>query len=291
MVTREVPYDDETVALISTRFVSVSVDRQFDVTPAEEKFLRHCSDSSSACHILSAGGQKLAGAVNGDIFEPSQLKKLLKEGLEKFKAEEPDEVLKTLGPRSEWGPKYKPPEGGLVLYKTTRLLEPALGVDTSVFDKFDKAIRQAARVDRCWVRKDEAEALARGMLPESLKRRLFLETKLVPETKLDLKIDQGRLSGSLSWQNTEKEGGAGYQADLLGFVETKDGKVTRFDLLAKGLYLADGSSSCGTRACLSSLPKGKKFSVAIAVSLADPRDGVARVRPHDARGGGGYLGD
>ena len=49
--------------------------------------------------------------------------------------------------------------------------------------------------------------------------------------KFDLKIASGRVSGTFHLERDETQ----YKGELSGVIEAKDGKVTRFDLLAKGL--------------------------------------------------------
>src|SRR5262245_15117288 len=92
--------------------------------------------------------------------------------------------------------------------------------------------------EHLWLRQDEVQALAKGELPESLKKRI-VRYHLVDNTrgtptgwtqaeikKLELTLEKGRLKGSVHLET--KDGKRGYQADLLGFVEAKDGKLTRF---------------------------------------------------------------
>ena len=79
-----------------------------------------------------------------------------------------------------------------------------------------------------------------------------------------------------------KSGERGYKADLLGFLEAKDGKVTRFDLLAKGDFWGEGNFTKGA-------PKGR-YPFAVAFSLAEIQWGASKVPPQGARGNlKGYL--
>jgi hypothetical protein len=141
-------------------------------------------------------------------------------------------------------------------------------------------------VDRLWVRKDEAEALARGTLPDSLRRRILPHLTYVlaggkggKANRFDLNLRDGLLTGSF-------RGETGDPGQLLGFVEARDGKLTRFDLLVKGT--GTWVEDCGFSAGLRMVPRGKTVPVAVLFSLADPRDELARVPPHRARHNG-YL--
>ena len=73
-----------------------------------------------------------------------------------------------------------------------------------------------------------------------------------------------------------KSGDRGYQAQVLGLVTAKDGKVTRFDAVAKGQFWGEGSFTRNA-------PKGK-FPFAVAATLAAADDSDRSVPPGAARG-------
>src|SRR5689334_1726459 len=104
--------------------------------------------------------------------------------------------------------------------------------------------------DHLWLRKDEAEALGRGVLPDSVARRLA-RFHLVDNTRgeppmwrddevkeLRLTLRDGKLSGSVRLET--KGGDRGDRAELLGRVEAKDGKVVHLDLIVRGPFCGDG---------------------------------------------------
>jgi hypothetical protein len=133
-------------------------------------------------------------------------------------------------------------------------------------------------MDRLWVRKDEADALARGEFLPSLKKRMVPHISYVVAgvvKSLELTLKDGRVTGSFRT-------GRGDVGELLGFVQAKDGRVTRFDLLVKGL--GERVIDCGFSASLTVIPKGKKVPVAVLFSLLDPADNLARVVPARANG-------
>jgi hypothetical protein len=141
-------------------------------------------------------------------------------------------------------------------------------------------------VDRLWVRKDEAEALARGVFPDSLRKRVLPHLTYTlaggrdgKVKSFDLDLRDSRLTGSF-------QAVGGEPCRLGGFVDVKDGKVTRFDLVAKGL--GTWVEDCGFSACLRMVPKGDRVPVAVLFNLADPHDELARVPPHRAKANG-YL--
>ena len=95
--------------------------------------------------------------------------------------------------------------------------------------------RAALGQDHLWLRKDEAEALVKGVLPASVKVRLA-RYHLIDNTRgepplwradeikqLQLSLKDGKLTGSVHLQT--RSGDRGYQARLLGFLDVKDGKV------------------------------------------------------------------
>jgi hypothetical protein len=140
--------------------------------------------------------------------------------------------------------------------------------------------------DHLWVRKDEAEALGKGVLPRSLQLRIA-RFHLVDNTRgepplwrpdevkeLKLELRDGRVAGSIRLQTRSAE--RGYTADLLGVVEVKDGKVSRFDLLARGQFWGEGTFTRGA-------PQGK-FPLAVAFTLSDGKAAADRVPPQAGRG-------
>ncbi len=277
-------YDAEIVNLLSAKFVAVTVGTEYD-SDAEKKFIRTLYRSSSVSHVISPGGVKLS--MDKNVWTPAELKKVLLDGLAKYKPEDEAEVLKALGPRETWGLTRKPPEGGLVIYATWKLLDPNArtpGPDTRFTDVWNHMVG----VERVWIRKDEADLLAKGEIPVSVQKRLATFHPVLRGLKrVDLKLHEGRLTGTL--RTGSKTDDQGFDADVLGFVEAKAGKVVRFDAVARGTWWGDGVQCHGTSAGLTNLPKGKKFPVAIAFTLADPSDGVARAVPHAAMGTSLYL--
>lgn len=176
---------------------------------------------------------------------------------------------------------YEAPAGGAVIEVTAKVLggyDPAKGT-TAIY-------QNALGNDHLWLRKDEAEALVRGELPQSVKLRL-VRFHLIDNTRgeppfwredeikrLDMALKDGRLSGTVHLET--KKGDRGYDAALLGSVETKDGKLTRFDAVARGQFWGEGTYSRNA-------PNGK-FPFAVAFRLAEPTETVRKVPPGGARG-------
>ncbi|MBM3997163.1 MAG: hypothetical protein FJ303_23880 [Planctomycetes bacterium] len=230
---------------------------------------------SQGVYLFTPDGKLLAFANTADA---AGVRRLTQIALKKF---EPNAAPIKLDDAKVAPVLPPPPEGGLVLDVTSKVL--------GGYDKTDKRIAHHINSlgrDHLWLRKDEADALAQGMLLDTVKQRL-VRYHLIDNTrgeppmwrvdeikKLDLMLKAGKLAGSVHLET--KTGERGYQAELLGTVETKDGKVTRLDLVAKGDYWGEGTFSRGA-------PKGR-FPFAVAFSLADGDCATSKVPPQGARG-------
>ncbi len=280
------------VELFKTRFIPVAVDQH-------DHRRRKDAEGELFAGILKQAGRGLDGYAQGfyivtpagkllgftNTLSGERLKAMLTSALEKF---DPSAPL----PRIEAGPRenrvlYTAPEGGLVVNVHAKVLG---GYDK---DKANRSIYEnALGNDHLWVRKDEAEQLARGIVPDSLKTRL-VRFHLVDNTRgeppfwkddeikrLELKLDKGRLSGVVHLET--RSGDRGFEGRILGVVEVKDGQVTRFDVVARGDFWGEGTFTRGA-------PRGK-FPFAVAFSLSDGKGNESRIPPGAARGNvKGYL--
>jgi hypothetical protein len=285
--------DPEIVRLLKTRFVPVAVDQH-------DHRRRKDAEGELFAKIVRQAGRSTDGYSQGFyLFTPQgkllefdntlsadRMKQMLASALKKL--DPAGEAPKIDEGRKDARFTYELPEGGLIIYVTSKVLG---GYDPS--ERTD-AIRQTALGrDHLWLRKDEADALTRGDLRESVKVRLA-RFHLVDNTRgeppfwardevrqLQLTLREGRLTGSVHLET--RTGNRGYRAQLLGFVEAKDNKVVRFDAVAKGLYWGEGTYTTGA-------PKGK-FPFAVAFTLAGGKGEVLEVPPGAARGNlKGYLG-
>lgn len=276
MIAREaVLCDPEVVKLLSTRFVPLAVDNvgNPNVTSAEGEWLK--TRGGSACtqgmSVFTAGGALLG---QGGGFQPGPVKEMLQEALAKFKPEPPPAPEKTkTGKDSDL--LRRSPEGGLVLYVTWKVLWES-DRPKPPFHNYEDVFADSLGVDRLWVRRDEAEALARGVVQESLKRRMAGSLGYYVEHELHLESRDGRMLGRLGPATSPE------RSSILGFVQAKEGKVCRFDVVVRGP--ARWADDHGFSAPLTVAPKGKKVTLATAFTLADPKEDLARVYPHAARG-------
>jgi hypothetical protein len=204
---------------------------------------------------------------------------MLKKGMAKF---EPAETPLLENKNPDPGFNYRLPEGGLILTVTSKVLS---GYEAAVSKEIGFFQNSLGR-DVLWMRKDEQQALVRGELMDSLKRRLAMynlidNTRGEPHPwtaeeirKIDLTLKDGVISGSVHLANDT--GSRSYTCDIRGHVEAKDGKLTRFDLVAKGP--ARGASGCTEAA----KPKGE-FTLAVACRIASGQDEADKVMPQGAK--------
>lgn len=283
MIAREAVLNDpEIVQLLRTRFVCIGVDNvdHPNMTAAEKDWLK--DKGGKACtqgmSVFTADGKVLA---MGGGFEAGPVKRMLQNALSKYEPPPADAGgSPPIPPRDETDAGIRrPPEGALVCYVTWKVLGECRPESSSTTGngRYDKTFHDALGVDRFWIRKDEAEALARGEFPTSLKRRIVPHLGYAfagKVTSLDLLIRDGRLTGSF-------QSDTGETGQLLGVIETKAGKVTRFDLVVKGV--GERVSDFGFAAGLTVIPKGEKVPVGLLFSLADPGDDLSKVPPHRAK--------
>jgi len=282
--------------LLKTRFVCYALDNVVNpqLTGAEKEWLkdrggRACTGGTS---VFTAGGQVLPHGANWDPSAPNLIAnhqdamiRGFKAALSKYKPEDAPRIDRP-DPKELAEVVRRPFEGGLALFATYTVLEwkEPLNLDEttgrhSLNPVYAKAIPACPGIDRVWARKDEADALAAGTFPEKLKQRLALHVAYGMGGKskvkaVDLTLRAGRLTGSFLLEDGER-------ADVLGFIESKDGKIRRFEVIVKGI--GTGGCPCGGLGPLHVLPKGKKAPVAIAFMLADPQTNLGRVPPHSAR--------
>jgi len=204
---------------------------------------------------------------------------MLKKGLGDFR---PGETELLTNPKPDPNFCYQPPAGGLIVTVTSKVLTGYSAAVNTEIGFFQNSIGR----DVLWVRKDEHQALARGEILDSLKKRiakfnLLDNTRGEPHhwedaeiKKLEMSIKDGVLTGTAHLETAR--GDRGYKAELRGTVESKDGKVTRFDFVAKGrAWGASGCTEVGK-------PKGD-FTLATAFRLASGTDEADKVMPQGAK--------
>jgi hypothetical protein len=250
------------------------------------------SESLQGLYIVNAAGDLVEYVMD---FDPKEVKKVLEKALREYKAVD--------APTSEAGrkdTKLDLPAAVTVADVFTKVLggyAPCKSKEGSLRYSLEKAWQNGIGRDHLWIRKDEVDALENGTLPDSLKNRIGrfhlvddsrgtpLWWKAGEIRKVEMTVSQGRLTGSFRYETAG--GDRGFEGELAGFVEAKGGRLTRFDVVARGqfwgkaiysdLYTPEGGG-----------PKGK-YPVAIAFSLADPKDALYRLQPDVLRSTSDYL--
>jgi hypothetical protein len=284
--------DREIVDLLKTRFIPVAIDQAYQrrQQDAEGEFYRKIAgqgprddfnDTTQGLYIATPSGKLLMYNNNRD---PAKVRALMQRNLDEFNAStESDSTVAAIEPGkadSRWN--VISPEGGLVVRVQAKVLD---GYEPTT-DPWRTIFQSALSRDNLWITQSEHDALARGELPRSLPRRIA-RFHLVDNTRgeppmwrdeeireLEMTLENGRLRGRVRLETDR--GDRGYEAELLGLVETRDGKVVRLDLVALGEFWGEGPF---TRRA----PKGK-FPLAIAFTLADGADVADEVPPQGSRG-------
>jgi hypothetical protein len=176
----------------------------------------------------------------------------------------------------------KPPEGGLVI----RVQAKVLGGYGETDNEWKRIFQTSLSRDNLWVSRSEHEALVRGEVPEKLMQRLA-RYHLVDNTRgeppmwrpeelesVEMKLENGVLKGNatMKTQNGDRE----FDCNIYGIVESKGGVVTRFDVVAKGLFRGAGRYTRN--------PPPGNFPLAISFTLADGSDIADAIPPQGSRG-------
>ncbi len=285
--------DPEIVKLLQTRFIPVAIDQAYQrrQQDAEGDFYRKIAGqgprnnfkgTTQGLYIATCAGKLL---VYNNNRGAERIRRLMNQAL----AEPQPDKVSTID-HGKPDPRYnpQPPEGGLVVRVRARVL----GGYEETDDAWRKIFQSALSRDNLWISKSEHEALARGEVPASLQQRIA-RFHLIDNTRgeppmweekevrqLEMKLSEGRLTGSVHLETAN--GQRGYRAALVGFVETKNNQVVRFDLVAHGRFWGEGTYTRGA-------PKGK-FPLAVSFTLADGTDVADAIPPQASRGWvAGYI--
>ncbi len=267
--------DAEIVRLLSENTVPVATHvRDVKRQDADGEFFRKVTKpigywQSGAC-VFTPDGQVLGQC---SATSRKEVLDLLNDALPKFQPPDEPCQIEPLGEVDEENHfVVEPPDGTLVVNTMmTHLSEQGRGTNPW----FDKLLPDTVAVDRLWLLKDEQEALAAGTFPDSLKKRLarwhFVDSITFDQNRagvvksFDVTLDDGRITGSLHLDGETQK----MKLDLLGFAETKDGAITRFDIVARGLRVAKD---------------GSEYPVVYAFAIADKTHVAYEVPPYPVLG-------
>lgn len=288
MLDRESTFADPAIVkLLQTRFIPVAIDQAYQRRQKdnEGKFYQKIANqgprkvgrgTTQGLYAADASGRFLGFNNNRT---PNRVLGMMRSALQKHRPVKAAAIAKGT-PDARYNPK--PPKGGLVVSVTSKVL----GGYEEPDNEFRRIYQTSLGRDNLWIRADEHAALAKGQLPQSLLKRIA-RFHLVDNTrgeppmwepngikKLEGTLRNGQLRATVHLRTAK--GDRGYEAELLGRIETKAGKVTRFDVVAKGEFWGEGTY---TRRA----PKGR-FPLAIAFTLADGKDAADTIPPQGSRG-------
>jgi hypothetical protein len=280
----------EVVELLQTKFIPVAIDQAYQrrQKDAEGRFYQKIANqgprkvgdggpTTQGRYLATADGQFLGFNNNRDT---ERLLKLMRQALDEY---QPKSVaaIEAGKPDRRWN--YQPPQGGLVARVNTKIL----GGYEQTDDEWRQLFQQGIGRDNLWIRKDEHHALVKGEVLPSLAIRLarfhlvdntrgeppMWKPEEIVKWQFELSED-GKLVGFVHLRTAS--GDREFKADLLGVVESKNGEVTRFDLVAKGMFRGEGRYTRNA-------PKGE-FPLGVAFRLADGFDIADSVPPQGSRG-------
>ena len=288
MLDRESTFADPAIVkLLQTRFIPVAIDQAYQRRQKdnEGEFYQKIANqgprkvgrgTTQGLYAADASGRFLGFNNNRT---PTRVLGMMRSALQKHRPVKVAAIAKGT-PDARYNPK--PPKGGLVVRVTSKVL----GGYEEPDNEFRRIYQASLGRDNLWIRADEHAALAKGQLPQSLLKRIA-RFHLVDNTrgeppmwepneikKLEGTLRNGRLRATVHLRTAK--GDRGYEAELLGRIETKAGKVTRLDVVAKGEFWGEGTY---TRRA----PKGR-FPLAIAFTLADGKDAADTIPPQGSRG-------
>ena len=268
--------DPEVVNLLSTKCIPVATTvRDAKRQDADGDFFRKVTkpipySQSGAC-VFTPDGEVLGagGAVDKEGVLP-----LIQQSLKKFQPPAKPYVLEPAGEIDQKNHKIiKAPEGALIV-NCIYLSDPK----ESVHPRLVKLIPHTVAVDRLWILSDEVKDLSEGTFPAKLKKRIarwhLIDNRSFNRNAdecvktFDIELTKRQLTGSFHTQY-DKENHEGkkilMKLDLMGFIESKNGKLTRFDVVAKGMRVAGDSL--------------EPYPVAYAFTLADEKHVASRIPP------------
>ena len=288
MLDRESTFADPAIVkLLQRRFIPVAIDQAYQRRQKdnEGKFYQKIANqgprkvgrgTTQGLYTTDASGRLLAFTNNR---RATRVLGMMNGALKKHRPAKVAAIAKGT-PDARYNPK--PPKGGLVVRVTSKVL----GGYEEPENEWRRIFQTSLGRDNLWISANEHSVLAKGQLPQSLLKRLA-RFHLVDNTrgeppmwndneikKLEGKIENGQLRGTAHLRTAK--GDRGFEAELMGRIVTKAGKVTRLDVVAKGEFWGEGTYTRNA-------PKGR-FPLAIAFTLADGKDAADTIPPQGSRG-------
>ncbi len=274
--------------MLRTQFIAVAIDQAYQrrQQDAEGEFYRKIAgqgprsnfqSTTQGFYIASADGTLLLYNNNRD---PEKLNRLMQQRLQEFKVPSAVTPISPGTLDARYNPS--PPKGGCVVRVQARVL----GGYLPTTDRWKKIFQSSLSRDNLWISAAEQQALTKGQVTQSLQQRI-VRFHLVDNTRgeppmwkkeeirqLKITFDGTTLRGTVHLETAD--GKRGYEAQLLGKIEVRGGKVVLFDMVADGSFWGQGPYS-------GKAPTGR-FPLAVGFRLADGTDAADQVPPQASRG-------
>lgn len=300
MLDRESTFaDEELVALLKERFIPVAIDQWYTRAQkdAEGKFYqsiarqgprKDMNATTQGLYVCDAAG-KFYGYCNNRHADT--LKGILRAALTKFDGEAKIDAAAQADALEESAadPKYdrRVPAGAIVIQVNTKVLSGYKETDNEFLKIFQRSIAR----DNLWILAGEIEQLKRGVIAESLSRRMA-RFHLIDNTRGEPNMWTGDDIESIEMSLTDdgvfrgevevKSSLAGFRTKLVGIVKFDGERLQQFDIVSRGWYHGEGTYT-------KNAPEGE-FPLAVAFRMADSSDSANVVAPQGSKGWlGGYL--
>ncbi len=295
MIDRESTFaDKEIVNFLKSRAVPVAIDQWFQrrQKDSEGDFYRRIASqgprhdfengTTQGLYMASADGTFLGFTNNRS---PEKVKEMMRRAMLQFRPVATEQLAV-----EREDPRYTltSPTGGLIVRVQAKVLSGYEETD----DAMQKIFQVALSRDNLWVSRSEHSAIAAGRFPKSLAQRIA-RFHLVDNTRGEPPMwrenevvnTNFELDGTIVRGHAELSTASGdrsYSVDLLGELQTENGKVVQWDMVASGSFYGEGRYTRGA-------PLGK-FPLAISFTLADGSDIADTIPPQGSRGWlRGYL--
>ena len=280
----------EIVDLLKTRFIPVAIDQAYQrrQKDAEGKFYRKIAGQSPRNNFRSTTQGFYAATNEGKLLfynnnrNPDRLAGLMKKALQDnaSRSQNADPIEDATSPDRRYNPQL--PEGGLIVRVHAKVLD---GYETPE-NQWQKIFQESLSRDNLWITGSEHDSLVNGNIPETLQRRIA-RFHLVDNTRgeppmwdpeaiesLEMNLEKGVITGSATLKALDAN--REFQTGIYGLIETREGKVTRFDMVASGNFRGHGRYTKN--------PPAGFFPLAISFTLADGSDVADAIPPQGSRG-------
>src|SRR5262245_41217780 len=155
-------------------------------------------------HVINTAGELIGYAYD---FRPQSVTAMLERSLKRFKPVDAPAI-----DFKDKDKRFTMPQDGLVVFTVAKVLaghDPVKAAKGTIQYDMENAWKTSMGREHLWIRKDEVQALVKGELPESLKKRI-VRYHLVDNTrgtptgwtendvkKVEIKLDRGCLKGSV----------------------------------------------------------------------------------------------